>query len=85
MNYFPLTKSQQEWQERVADLASKQIGPKAAEYDAKSEYPRESLDALKDAGLWALRVLSRPRIFLSWRSAPSLLFTWCTDRLLYNR
>ncbi len=56
MNYFPLTKSQQEWQERVADLASKQIGPRASEYDAKSEYPRESLDALKDAGLWALRV-----------------------------
>lgn len=56
MNYFPLTKSQQEWQERIADLAAKQIGPRAAEYDAKSEFPRESLDALRDAGLWALRV-----------------------------
>ena len=56
MNYFPLTESQQEWQERIADLAAKQIGPRAAEYDAKSEFPRESLDALRDAGLWALRV-----------------------------
>jgi len=56
MNYFPLTKSQQEWQERIADLASKQIGPRAAEYDAKAEFPRESLEALRDAGLWALRV-----------------------------
>ena len=56
MNYFPLTSSQQEWQERVADLAGKEVGPRAAESDAKAEFPRKSLEALKDAGLWALRV-----------------------------
>ncbi len=56
LNYFPLTKSQQEWQERIAGLAAEQIGPRAAEYDAKSQFPKESLDALRDAGLWALRV-----------------------------
>jgi isovaleryl-CoA dehydrogenase len=56
MNYFPLTKSQQEWQQRIAELAEKEIGPRAAEYDAKAEYPRKSLEALRDAGLWALRV-----------------------------
>jgi Acyl-CoA dehydrogenase, N-terminal domain len=51
MNYFPLTKSQQEWQQRIAELAEKEIGPRAAEYDAKAEYPRKSLEALRDAGL----------------------------------
>jgi alkylation response protein AidB-like acyl-CoA dehydrogenase len=56
MNYFPLTERQQQWQERVADLASKEIGPRAAEYDAKAQFPQKSLDALKNAGLWALRV-----------------------------
>lgn len=55
MNYFPLTKTQQEWQERVADLASREIGPHAAECDAESKYPSESLEALRKAGLWALR------------------------------
>ena len=55
MNYFPLTKAQQEWQERVADLASREIGRRAAEYDAQSKFPQESVDALKEAGLWALR------------------------------
>ncbi len=55
MNYFPLTKEQQDWQERVADLASREIGPRAAEYDAKGAFPQASLDALKREGLFALR------------------------------
>lgn len=56
MNYFPLTKAQQEWKDRVAELAAREIGPRAAEYDRLARFPKESLDALRDAGLWALRV-----------------------------
>ena len=55
MNYFPLTKAQQDWQERVADLAAREIGPRAAAYDAKSAFPQASLDALQREGLFALR------------------------------
>ncbi|MGE0822931.1 MAG: acyl-CoA dehydrogenase family protein [Candidatus Binatia bacterium] len=56
MNYFPLTTQQQEWKDRVANLAAREIGPRAAEYDRLAQYPKESLNALRDAGLWALRV-----------------------------
>ena len=56
MTYFPLTKQQQEWQERVADTAARELAPRAAEVDRESRYPQESLDALKAAGLFALRV-----------------------------
>jgi len=56
MNYFPLTKTQQDWKDRVAELAAKEIGPRAAENDRLARFPKESLDALRDAGLWALRV-----------------------------
>ena len=33
MNYFPLTTEQQEWKDRVAEIAVREIGPRAAEYD----------------------------------------------------
>ncbi len=56
MNYFPLTNDQQEWKERAAVIAERDIGPRAAEYDRKAEFPQESLNALRDAGLWSLRV-----------------------------
>ena len=56
MNYFPLTKQQQEWQERVADIAARELAPRAEETDRKAQYPQESLDALKREGLWGLRV-----------------------------
>lgn len=55
MNYFPLTLQQQQWKERVAELAAREIGPRAGECDRLRRYPKESLDALRDAGLWALR------------------------------
>jgi alkylation response protein AidB-like acyl-CoA dehydrogenase len=55
MNYFPLTAQQQEWKERVTDLAAREIGPRAAEHDRLARYPKDSLDALRSAGLWALR------------------------------
>ena len=56
MNYYHLTNEQLEWKERVAELAEREIAPRAAEYDAKAQFPKESLDALGQLGLWALRV-----------------------------
>jgi len=56
MNYFPLTTEQQEWKERTAEIAERYIGPRAADYDRKAQFPQESLNALRDAGLWAMRV-----------------------------
>ena len=56
MNYFALTRSQQEWKDRVAAVAEREIGPRAAEYDRLAQFPRESLDALKGLGLLGLRV-----------------------------
>jgi alkylation response protein AidB-like acyl-CoA dehydrogenase len=56
MNYFPLTTAQQEWQERTAEISDRDIGPRAADYDRKAEFPQESLYALRDAGLWSIRV-----------------------------
>jgi hypothetical protein len=54
MNYFPLTTEQQEWKERTAEIAERYIGPRAADYDRKAQFPQESLNALRDAGLWAM-------------------------------
>ena len=56
MNYFPLTDEQQEWKERTTKIAESDIGPRAADYDSKKEFPRESLNSLRDAGLWSMRV-----------------------------
>jgi alkylation response protein AidB-like acyl-CoA dehydrogenase len=56
MNYFPLTKTQEEWKGRVAELAAREIGPHAAEYDRQAQYLQASLEALREVGLWALRV-----------------------------
>ena len=57
MNYFALTDKQQEWKERTATIAERDIGPRAADYDSNREFPQESLNALRDAGLWSMRVL----------------------------
>ncbi len=59
MNYFPLTNDQQEWKDRTTAIAERDIGPRAAEYDRKAEFPRESLDSLREAGLWSMRVPQR--------------------------
>jgi alkylation response protein AidB-like acyl-CoA dehydrogenase len=56
MNYFPLTTAQHEWQERTAALSARDIGPRAAEVDRTAQFPQASLNALRDAGLWAIRV-----------------------------
>jgi alkylation response protein AidB-like acyl-CoA dehydrogenase len=55
MTYFPLTESQQAWRERVAEIARQEIGPRAETADRERRYPRESLEALRAAGLWGLR------------------------------
>src|SRR4051795_9414875 len=55
MTYFPLTESQRAWQERVAEIARREIGPRAETVDRQRQYPRESLEALRAAGLWGLR------------------------------
>jgi len=56
MNYFPLTNEQQEWKERTTKIAESDIGPRAADYDSKKAFPQESLNSLRDAGLWSMRV-----------------------------
>ena len=56
MSYFPVTEEQQEWKERTTKIAESEIGPRAADYDSKKEFPRESLNSLRDAGLWSMRV-----------------------------
>jgi len=56
MTYFPLTKQQQEWKERAADIAARELAPQAETTDREGRYPQECLDALKREGLWGLRV-----------------------------
>lgn len=56
MTFFPLTDDQQEWKARAAQLAEKELAPLAEETDRKSKYPQAQLNALRDAGLWGIRV-----------------------------
>ena len=56
MAYFPLTKQQQDWQERASVIAANELAPRAEETDRLGRFPTESLDALRKEGLWGLRV-----------------------------
>src|SRR5688572_19707405 len=56
MSYFPLTDDQQEWKQRAQDLAERELAPRAAEVDRTGTFPFDSLQALRNAGLWSLRV-----------------------------
>jgi hypothetical protein len=56
MNYFLLTTAQQAWKERTAEISARDIGPRAAEYDRTAAFPQASLNALRDAALWSIRV-----------------------------
>ena len=56
MSYFPLTKEQQDWKDRAAEIAEKELAPRAEQTDRERKYPQESLDALRAAGFWSLRV-----------------------------
>ena len=54
--FFPLTDEQQEWAARAADIAQRELAPRAAEIDRTGTYPSEGLEALKKEGFWGLRV-----------------------------
>lgn len=56
MTYFPLNQEQQHLKELAAGLAEKELAPRAAETDSERKFPRASLEGLKSAGLWGLRV-----------------------------
>ena len=56
MAYFPLTKHQQDWQERASEIAANDLAPHAKETDRLGQFPTESLEALRKEGLWGLRV-----------------------------
>ena len=56
MAYFPLTKHQQDWQERASEIAANDLAPHAKETDRLGQFPTESLEALRNEGLWGLRV-----------------------------
>jgi isovaleryl-CoA dehydrogenase len=54
--FFPLTSEQQEWAARAADIAQRELAPRAAEIDRTGTFPSEGLEALKREGFWKLRV-----------------------------
>jgi len=54
--YFPLTSQQNEWAERAAAIADRDLAPRAAETDRSAAFPSEGLNILKREGFWKLRV-----------------------------
>ncbi len=54
--YFPLTSNQNEWAERAAVIADRELAPRAAEIDRTGTFPSEGLEILKREGFWKLRV-----------------------------
>jgi alkylation response protein AidB-like acyl-CoA dehydrogenase len=48
--FFPLTSEQQEWAARAADLAQRELAPRAAETDRTGTFPSDGLEALKREG-----------------------------------
>lgn len=54
--FFPLTNEQQEWADRAADIARRELAPRAAEIDRTGTFPSEGLEILKREGFWKLRV-----------------------------
>lgn len=56
MSYLPLEERQQSLRDRAREVATSEVGPRAEATDRDRAFPRESLAALRDAGLWGLRV-----------------------------
>jgi alkylation response protein AidB-like acyl-CoA dehydrogenase len=54
--FFPLTSKQQDWVARAAELAQRELAPRAAETDRTGTFPSQGLEALKREGFWKLRV-----------------------------
>jgi len=55
MTYFPLTPEQARWKAAAAEIAERELAPRAADTDEQGKYPSEQLDALRQAGFWGLR------------------------------
>ena len=56
MAYFPLSNEQQSWLERAESIATDVLAPHAAQVDREADFPTQQLDALREAGLFGLRV-----------------------------
>jgi alkylation response protein AidB-like acyl-CoA dehydrogenase len=56
MTFYPLTAEQQNWKDKAAELAGRELATSAAQIDQERLYPENSLNALKNEGLWGLRV-----------------------------
>ena len=54
--YFPLTSEQRDWVARAAELAQRELAPRAVETDRTGTFPAEGLEALKREGFWKLRI-----------------------------
>jgi isovaleryl-CoA dehydrogenase len=55
MTYFPLTADQEHWKARAAEVAARELAPRAGATDREGRYPAESLEALRKEGFWGLR------------------------------
>lgn len=51
-----LTEKQQSWFDKARDVAASELAPRAAGVDQSGTYPRDSMNALRDAGFYGLRV-----------------------------
>ncbi len=56
MSYLPLNEQQRFLRDQARDIAAREIARHAEAADRERAFPRESLAALRDAGLWGLRV-----------------------------
>lgn len=55
MVYFPLSAEQIDWQERAEAIGRDVLMPRAAEADRAAAFPKEQLQALRDAGFFGIR------------------------------
>src|SRR5215471_18742094 len=95
MTYFPLTQAQQEWQQRIADIADREVAPHADAVDKHRQFPKAppcrrcSAQACgdsawpKNTGGW--EQISSPPV-LSWKKLPNAALrrpcvTRCTWKL----
>lgn len=51
-----LSEEQQGWRDKARELAIAELAPRAAGVDKSGNYPRDSMNALRDAGFYGLRI-----------------------------
>src|SRR5690606_39803673 len=56
MSYLPLNDRQKSLRDLAREVATREIASRAVATDRDRAFPRESLVALREAGLWGLRV-----------------------------